>query len=260
MLDVRNLSVWYDQTQVLRDVTFAVPERRIVALLGGNGSGKTTILNALSGLLKPRTGSIRVAGQEAAGAAPDQMVRLGMVQVPQGREVFASLTVRDISSLALRRLRGQPLAQAAMAHVFELFPRWSTSPRTARAHERRPAAATRHRPRANVPSTRAADGRAVSRASAQCRTCSNPDNQGVEPWRPHHIVGGAECRLPPRWLRPLMFSRTARSPTLARGAAAHQQCRGPGVLPGTLSATSFNWQSVTSPLVPYCLVDSQPPL
>jgi branched-chain amino acid transport system ATP-binding protein len=122
MLDVRNLSVWYDQTQVLRDVAFAVPEGRIVALLGGNGSGKTTILNALSGLLKPRTGSIRVAGQEAAGAAPDLMVRLGMVQVPQGREVFASMTVRDNLELGAATLKRAAERQGAMAQVFELFP------------------------------------------------------------------------------------------------------------------------------------------
>lgn len=122
MLDVRNLSVWYDQTQVLRDVTFSVPDRRIVALLGGNGSGKTTILNALSGLLKPRTGSIKVAGQEAAGAAADRMVRLGMVQVPQGREVFASMTVRDNLELGAATLKDPAARQGAMAHVFDLFP------------------------------------------------------------------------------------------------------------------------------------------
>jgi branched-chain amino acid transport system ATP-binding protein len=122
MLDVRNLSVWYDRTEVLRDVTFAVPDRSIVALLGGNGSGKTTILNALSGLLRPRAGSIEVAGIEAAGSSTDQIVRLGMVQVPQGREVFASMSVRDNLELGAATLRGAGAMQAAMVHVFELFP------------------------------------------------------------------------------------------------------------------------------------------
>lgn len=122
MLDVRNLSVWYDRTEVLRDVTFSVPERSIVALLGGNGSGKSTILNALSGLLRPRTGSIKVAGREAAGAPTDQVVRLGMVQVPQGREVFASMTVRDNLELGAATLKGSAGMQATMAHVFRLFP------------------------------------------------------------------------------------------------------------------------------------------
>ena len=76
MLSVKHLNVWYGVTEVLRDVSFEVPENTIVALLGGNGSGKTTILNALSGLLAPRAGSIVYDGEETAGAAPDRMVRL----------------------------------------------------------------------------------------------------------------------------------------------------------------------------------------
>lgn len=122
MLDVRNLSVWYDRTEVLRDVTFSVPDRSIVALLGGNGSGKTTILNSLSGLLKPRGGSIAVAGEEVLGSSTDQMVRRGMVQVPQGREVFTSMTVQDNLELGAATLRGAASMKAAMKYVFELFP------------------------------------------------------------------------------------------------------------------------------------------
>ncbi len=122
MLEVRNLSVWYDRTEVLRDVTFVVPARSIVALLGGNGSGKTTILNTLSGLLKPRAGSVRIDGQEAAGIPPDQVVRLGMVQVPQGREVFASMTVRDNLELGAATLKNSSAIHSAMTYVFELFP------------------------------------------------------------------------------------------------------------------------------------------
>jgi branched-chain amino acid transport system ATP-binding protein len=122
MLDVRNLSVWYDRTQVLRDVTFAVAERKVVALLGGNGSGKTTILNTLSGLLKPRAGSVQVDGRDAAGLPPDQIVRLGMVQVPQGREVFATMTVRDNLELGAATLKETAGIRPAMEQVFELFP------------------------------------------------------------------------------------------------------------------------------------------
>ena len=71
MLTVAHLNVRYGATEVLRDVSFAVPDGRIVALLGGNGSGKTTILNTLTGLLKPRAGSISVAGVEVAGWTAD---------------------------------------------------------------------------------------------------------------------------------------------------------------------------------------------
>ncbi|MGH7335899.1 MAG: ATP-binding cassette domain-containing protein, partial [Candidatus Rokuibacteriota bacterium] len=87
MLDVRHLEVWYGMTEVLRDVSFAVPPQTIVALLGGNGSGKTTLLNAVSGLIPPRAGAVLVEGEETTGASPDRMVKRGVVQIPQGREV-----------------------------------------------------------------------------------------------------------------------------------------------------------------------------
>src|SRR5262245_62520641 len=95
MLEVRHLKVWYGVTEVLRDVSFSIPARSIVALLGGNGSGKTTALNALSGLVPPRAGSIRFEGEETAGMPPDRLVKRGVVQIPQGREVFADMTVKD---------------------------------------------------------------------------------------------------------------------------------------------------------------------
>ena len=122
MLDVRSLSVWYDRTEVLRDVSFSVPAHGIVALLGGNGSGKTTILNALSGLVVPRGGSVRVDGEEAIGASSDQMVRRGLVQVPQGREVFASMSVRDNLELGAATVTDWGAIESTMREVFELFP------------------------------------------------------------------------------------------------------------------------------------------
>jgi len=122
MLDVRNLSVWYDRTEVLRDVSFAVPAGGVVALLGGNGSGKTTVLNALSGLVSPRGGSVLVDGKEAIGASSHQMVRRGVVQVPQGREVFTSMSVRDNLELGAATVVGWAAIQSTMREVFELFP------------------------------------------------------------------------------------------------------------------------------------------
>src|SRR5712664_4074599 len=87
MLDVQHLEVRYGPTEVLRDVSFTVPANTIIALLGGNGSGKTTVLNAVSGLVAPRAGTVRVAGEDATGASPHSMVMRGVVQIPQGREV-----------------------------------------------------------------------------------------------------------------------------------------------------------------------------
>src|SRR5258705_13874287 len=95
MLDVRHLSVWYGVTEVLRDVSFSVSEGSVVALLGGNGSGKSTLLNALSGLISPKRGSVRFLGEETAGLGAHAMVRRGLVQVPQGREVFAEMSVGE---------------------------------------------------------------------------------------------------------------------------------------------------------------------
>jgi branched-chain amino acid transport system ATP-binding protein len=122
MLDVQHLNVWYDVTEVLRDVSFTVCERSVVALLGGNGSGKTTLLNALSGLLAPRRGSVRYMGEETAGLGAHLMVRRGVVQVPQGREVFADMSVADNLELGAATRGGRKEIRADMAEVFDLFP------------------------------------------------------------------------------------------------------------------------------------------
>jgi len=122
MLDVQHLNVWYDVTEVLRDVSFTVGERSVVALLGGNGSGKTTLLNALSGLLAPRRGSVRYMGEETAGLGAHLMVRRGVVQVPQGREVFADMSVADNLELGAATRGGRKEIRADIAEVFDLFP------------------------------------------------------------------------------------------------------------------------------------------
>lgn len=122
MLEVRNLNVWYGVTEVLRDVSFEVPAGRIVSLLGGNGSGKTTILNTLSGLLQPRGGSIVFEGTDVAGNASDRMVKAGIVQVPQGREVFATMTVNENLELGAATRRDKDGIRADLARVYELFP------------------------------------------------------------------------------------------------------------------------------------------
>ena len=121
MLQVHNLNVWYGITEVIRDVSFEVSRGEVVALLGGNGSGKTTILNALSGLRKPRRGKVLFDGVEAAGLPADRMVKLGMVQVPQGREVFASMTVRDNLEVGAATRRRD--MQRRIDEMFALFPR-----------------------------------------------------------------------------------------------------------------------------------------
>ena len=122
MLNVAHLNVRYGVTEVLRDVSFAVPEGKIVALLGGNGSGKTTILNTLTGLLKPRAGSIAVAGVETAGWSPDRVVRHGVSQVPQGREVFAAMTVEENIDLGAVTRHNRTEIAADRDEMYTLFP------------------------------------------------------------------------------------------------------------------------------------------
>ena len=122
MLEVRNLNVWYGVTEVLRDVSFEVPEGRIVALLGGNGSGKTTVLNTLSGLLEPRAGTILFDGTDVAGNSSDRMVKAGIVQVPQGREVFATMTVNENLELGAATRNDRAGIRDDLVHMYELFP------------------------------------------------------------------------------------------------------------------------------------------
>jgi len=122
MLEVQHLSVSYGVTEVLRDVSFAVPERSIVALLGGNGSGKTTTLNVLSGLLTPRAGTITFEGRSIAALPSHEVVKRGIVQVPQGREVWSGMSVRDNLDLGAATRRDRRGVKADVDGVFALFP------------------------------------------------------------------------------------------------------------------------------------------
>jgi branched-chain amino acid transport system ATP-binding protein len=122
MLEVQHFSVSYGVTEVLRDVSFTVPEHSIVALLGGNGSGKTTTLNVLSGLLAPRGGAIRFEGRPIEGLPTHEVVTRGIVQVPQGREVWSGMSVRDNLDLGAATRRDRRAATADVEEVFTLFP------------------------------------------------------------------------------------------------------------------------------------------
>src|SRR5438552_16959506 len=122
MLDVQHLSVAYGVTEVLRDVSFTVPERSIVALLGGNGSGKTTTLNVLSGLLAPRGGAVRLEGRPIAALPSHEVVRRGIVQVPQGRDVGGGMGVRDNLDHGAATRRDRRATRAALADAFRPYP------------------------------------------------------------------------------------------------------------------------------------------
>jgi branched-chain amino acid transport system ATP-binding protein len=124
MLEVAGLDVAYGSVPVLHGVSFRVEAGEIVALIGANGAGKSTTLKAVSGLLRPRAGSIRLEATELAGRAPEAIARLGVAHVPEGRRIFPGLTVREnllVGTAA--RPAGAPAMEATLAEVYRLFPR-----------------------------------------------------------------------------------------------------------------------------------------
>ncbi|HEV2755942.1 MAG TPA: ABC transporter ATP-binding protein [Actinomycetota bacterium] len=124
MLEVKGIDVFYGPVQALRDLSLHVGEGEMVALLGANGAGKTTTLRAISGLLAPRRGSIRVGGADAAGLPAQKVVRMGVAHVPEGRELFAELTVLENLRLGhWSRRKERAKLDERVEHVFELFPR-----------------------------------------------------------------------------------------------------------------------------------------
>jgi branched-chain amino acid transport system ATP-binding protein len=127
MLTVANLVAGYGQVQVLHGISIEVPEGALVTLIGSNGAGKSTTLRVLSGMVAPKSGSIRFAGTEIAGMPAYEITRLGLAHSPEGRRVFPSLSVIDNLMLgAFARLTGareRGDVAADLGRMFELFPR-----------------------------------------------------------------------------------------------------------------------------------------
>ncbi|MEK4712546.1 MULTISPECIES: ABC transporter ATP-binding protein [Sporosarcina] len=95
MLKLQNVSTFYDKIQALKSVDVTVEEGTIVTILGANGAGKTTMMNTIAGLLKPKEGSIHYLGKDVTGQRPDQLLRKGLALVPEGRGILASMTVLE---------------------------------------------------------------------------------------------------------------------------------------------------------------------
>jgi branched-chain amino acid transport system ATP-binding protein len=120
ILDVVDLHAAYGRIEVLRGVDLTVPRGAVVALLGPNGAGKSTLLKVISGQLSPTGGDIHMAGVAVHGADPDELARLGLTTIPEGRSVFPNLTVEE--NLLLVSYAGVPAAQV-LATAYEYFPR-----------------------------------------------------------------------------------------------------------------------------------------
>ncbi|HOV79251.1 MAG TPA: ABC transporter ATP-binding protein [Bacillota bacterium] len=122
MLKVRNADVAYRDIQVLWDITFEVKQGELVVLLGANGSGKTTILNAISGLLPVKKGAIEFLGKDITKLPGHKIAELGIVHVPEGRRLFPEMTVKENLEMGSLFPEAKAKRKETMKKVFELFP------------------------------------------------------------------------------------------------------------------------------------------
>lgn len=122
-LEVKNVHTYYGHIHALKDLSLTVEKGEVVTLIGGNGAGKSTTLNTMSGLLKPRQGSIQFEGEELTRFRPHEIVTKGVVQVPEGRRVFGRLTVTENLEMGAFTCYDPKLIKTNIDHVFALFPR-----------------------------------------------------------------------------------------------------------------------------------------
>jgi branched-chain amino acid transport system ATP-binding protein len=123
MLEMDNVHTYYENIHALKGVSLSVDKGEIVTLIGANGAGKSTTLKTMSGLLRPRQGSIRFNGEDLTRYPPHQIVAKGVVQVPEGRRVFGRLTVTENLEMGAFAIKDQSLINENMERVFHLFPK-----------------------------------------------------------------------------------------------------------------------------------------
>src|SRR6476659_9324828 len=122
MLEIKDLVGGYGSVQILNGASLKVDRGQIVALLGGTGTGKSTLLKATSGLIKPWSGSITFEGQRIDGLRPDKIVRRGLVQVTQGKEAFPGMTVEENLRLGAYTVGDRAKRAGALERVYSYFP------------------------------------------------------------------------------------------------------------------------------------------
>ncbi len=123
MLEVSNVHTYYGKIHALNDVSITVEKGEIVTIIGANGAGKSTMLKTTSGLLKPRSGSIRLEGEDITRLRPHEIVMKRLIQVPEGRRVFGRLTVRENLEMGAFTSADKARNQENMERVFTMFPR-----------------------------------------------------------------------------------------------------------------------------------------
>ena len=123
LLNVDAIDVFYGDLQALRSVSLAVEKGQVVAVLGPNGAGKSTLLRTISGINRYRAGRIELEGRELGGIPPHKVADIGIAHVPEGRRIFADLTVKENLLLGSYRSEARRVRQESLAMIFELFPR-----------------------------------------------------------------------------------------------------------------------------------------
>ncbi|MDD4743811.1 MAG: ABC transporter ATP-binding protein, partial [Eubacteriales bacterium] len=122
MLRVDNIHVYYGSIHAIKGVSFSIEKGEIVTLIGANGAGKSTILKTVSGILKPKSGTIAFQDKSLLGVAPHKIVTNGLAQCPEGRRIFLQLTVAENLEMGAYTRPGHELA-ASLANVYDRFPR-----------------------------------------------------------------------------------------------------------------------------------------
>ncbi len=122
MLELEGVSTYYGSIQALKSVSMKIEEGEIITLIGANGAGKTTTLMSISGVVPPRSGEIRFFGKPIHTMSPDEIVGLGICQVPEGRRIFPYLTVTENLEMGAFLRRDKADIQKDLAYVMELFP------------------------------------------------------------------------------------------------------------------------------------------
>jgi branched-chain amino acid transport system ATP-binding protein len=123
LLEVSDLFARFGSITALSGISFVVPEGHIVAIIGANGAGKSTVLKTISGLHRPTSGSVVFKGEDITAALPHNIVKKGIAHVPEGRGIFGPLTVMENLDVAGSIRKRNADSRARLAHVFELFPR-----------------------------------------------------------------------------------------------------------------------------------------
>jgi branched-chain amino acid transport system ATP-binding protein len=123
LLEVEDLNVYYGAIHALQGVSFQMEEGEVIALIGANGAGKSTTLKTISGLLHPRSGRVRLRGEVLTGMAAEEIVRRGIIHVPEGRRIFAPLTVQENLEMGAYTRNDPAEIRQSMERVFKSFPR-----------------------------------------------------------------------------------------------------------------------------------------